>query len=68
MVFKELQSRRWDTSLKHVDREAHCWTDYLANLGHSLSIGLDMFSVPDQLLCSWLSYDLVALLAWLCRD
>ncbi|CAN1314140.1 Putative ribonuclease H protein At1g65750 [Linum perenne] len=57
--FKELRSRQWDITFTHVFREANYAADYLANLGHSLSFGIHVFSVADATLCYWLKYDLI---------
>ncbi|CAN1270141.1 hypothetical protein LINPERPRIM_LOCUS13817 [Linum perenne] len=40
-------------------REANCGADYLANLGHSLSLGVHLFLKPDASLAGWLRYDLI---------
>ncbi|CAN1182654.1 Putative ribonuclease H protein At1g65750 [Linum perenne] len=47
--FCELSSREWFVSIVHVYREANCGADYLANLGHSVSLGLHLFSQPDSI-------------------
>ncbi|CAN1187401.1 Putative ribonuclease H protein At1g65750 [Linum perenne] len=57
--FQELRSRAWSLSFSHVYRAANCGADYLANLGHSLSFGLHVFSQPDSTLAHWLRYDLI---------
>ncbi|CAN1159623.1 Putative ribonuclease H protein At1g65750 [Linum perenne] len=59
LEFQELCFRHWEVNLNHVYREANYATDYLANLGHNLNIGLHLFSISDSDLSSWLRYDLV---------
>ncbi|CAN1161857.1 Putative ribonuclease H protein At1g65750 [Linum perenne] len=54
--FRELCTRNWEVSLVHVFREANFAADYLANLGHSCSIGLHSYSHPDPTLAHWLRY------------
>ncbi|CAN0900151.1 Putative ribonuclease H protein At1g65750 [Linum grandiflorum] len=39
LQFKELCSRQWEVHLSHIYREVNNAADYLANLGHSLSLG-----------------------------
>ncbi|CAN1157210.1 hypothetical protein LINPERPRIM_LOCUS27621 [Linum perenne] len=41
------------------DREVNCAADYLANLVHSCSIGLHIFTSPDSSLAHWFRYDLI---------
>ncbi|CAN1334386.1 Putative ribonuclease H protein At1g65750, partial [Linum perenne] len=43
--FRELRSREWVLSLSHVYREANCVADFLANLGHSYSVGFICFII-----------------------
>ncbi|CAN1841742.1 Putative ribonuclease H protein At1g65750 [Linum perenne] len=45
--FHELSLREWELSLSHVYREANCAADYLANFGHSFSVGMYLFHSPD---------------------
>ncbi|CAN1763773.1 Putative ribonuclease H protein At1g65750, partial [Linum perenne] len=61
--FRELCTRSWEVSLVHVFREANFAADYLANLGHSCSIGLHLYSHPDPTLAHWLRYDLFGVAA-----
>ncbi|CAN1838684.1 Putative ribonuclease H protein At1g65750 [Linum perenne] len=61
--FRELCARNWEVSLVHVFREANFAADYLANLGHSCSIGLHLFPYPDPTLAHWLRYDLFGVAA-----
>ncbi|CAN1743816.1 Putative ribonuclease H protein At1g65750 [Linum perenne] len=58
-AISELRSRDWEISLSHVYREANCGADYLANIGHSLCIGMHLIQVPDSSLAHWLRYDLI---------
>ncbi|CAN1130924.1 Putative ribonuclease H protein At1g65750 [Linum perenne] len=52
-------NRDWEVSIHHIFREANCAADYLANLGHTLDMGLHVFSFPDSSLLYWLRYDLI---------
>ncbi|CAN1162182.1 hypothetical protein LINPERHAP2_LOCUS24359, partial [Linum perenne] len=51
-------SRDWVVSIQHIYCEANFAADYLANLGHSLELGVHVFSVPDISLSDWLRFDL----------
>ncbi|CAN1778828.1 hypothetical protein LINPERHAP1_LOCUS14526 [Linum perenne] len=55
--------RNWEVSLVHVFREANFAADYLANLGHSCSVGLHLYSHPDPTLAHWLRYNLIGVAA-----
>ncbi|CAN1165012.1 Putative ribonuclease H protein At1g65750 [Linum perenne] len=57
--FHALKNRDWEVSIHHIFREANCAADYLANLGHTLDMGLHVFSFPDSSLLYWLRYDLI---------
>ncbi|CAN1308617.1 Putative ribonuclease H protein At1g65750, partial [Linum perenne] len=59
LKFHELSLREWELSLSHVYREANCAADYLANFGHSFSVGMYLFHSPDASLAHWLRYDLI---------
>ncbi|CAN0899108.1 Putative ribonuclease H protein At1g65750 [Linum grandiflorum] len=48
LQFKEFCSRQWEVHLSHIYREAHNATDYLVNLGHSLTYGLHFFDYPNR--------------------
>ncbi|CAN1153736.1 Putative ribonuclease H protein At1g65750, partial [Linum perenne] len=52
--FFELSSRDWQVSIHHIYREANCAADHLANLGHSLGLGIHVFEFPDVSLQYWL--------------
>ncbi|CAN1122551.1 hypothetical protein LINPERPRIM_LOCUS2789 [Linum perenne] len=52
-------SRSWKVSISHVFHATNCVADYLANLGHSLSVGTHFFLSPDRGLSHWLLYDLI---------
>ncbi|CAN1147122.1 hypothetical protein LINPERHAP2_LOCUS15679 [Linum perenne] len=62
LEFRELCSRHWEVSLIHVYHESNYSVDYLANLGHSLSIGLHLFYFHDSVLSSRMKYTL-----WQCQ-
>ncbi|CAN1194012.1 Putative ribonuclease H protein At1g65750 [Linum perenne] len=57
--FYELSSRDWQVSVHHIYREANCAADHLANLGHSLDLGIHVFEFPVVSLQYWLRFDLV---------
>ncbi|CAN1806131.1 Putative ribonuclease H protein At1g65750 [Linum perenne] len=59
--FHNLILRQWETSLSHVYREANYAADYLANLGHCFSFGLQSLMYLDSGLAFWLRYDLVGI-------
>ncbi|CAN1768790.1 Putative ribonuclease H protein At1g65750 [Linum perenne] len=44
--FSELSTRDWQVSIHHIYREANC-AAHLANLGHSLDLGVHVFEFPD---------------------
>ncbi|CAN1166974.1 hypothetical protein LINPERPRIM_LOCUS34536 [Linum perenne] len=58
-IFRELRRRHWNFRLCHVNREANFAEDYLANLGHSLSLSCHVFTELDASVVSWLRYDLL---------
>ncbi|CAI0476840.1 unnamed protein product [Linum tenue] len=43
---RQLLSRDWQVVLKHVFREGNMAADYLASLGHSLSVGEHAITTP----------------------
>ncbi|CAN1299864.1 hypothetical protein LINPERPRIM_LOCUS24351, partial [Linum perenne] len=47
------------TSIVHIYREANYAADYLANLGHTLDLGIHVFDAPDTTLLYWLNFDVV---------
>ncbi|CAN1353255.1 Putative ribonuclease H protein At1g65750 [Linum perenne] len=55
--FVELSSRNWRISIQHIYREANFAADFLANLGHSLDLGIHFFDSPDVALQYWLRFD-----------
>ncbi|CAN1176340.1 Putative ribonuclease H protein At1g65750 [Linum perenne] len=56
--FSELSSRNWQVSIHQIYREANCAADHLANLGHSLDLGVHLFEFPNVSLQYWLRFDL----------
>ena len=40
----ELLSRNWQTAIIHIFREANSATDFMANMAHSVPLGLHLFS------------------------
>ncbi|CAN1127155.1 Putative ribonuclease H protein At1g65750 [Linum perenne] len=57
--FAELSSRNWRLSIHHIYREANFAADYMANLGHSLDLGIHFFDSPDVALQYWLRFDTI---------
>ncbi|CAN1138950.1 Putative ribonuclease H protein At1g65750, partial [Linum perenne] len=57
--FSELSKRDWHISVHHIYREANYAADYLANLGHTLDLGIHVFDAPDTTLLYWLNFDVV---------
>ncbi|CAN1136796.1 Putative ribonuclease H protein At1g65750 [Linum perenne] len=57
--FSEISSRDWQVSIHNIYREANCAADHLANLGHSLDLGIHVFKSPVVSLQYWLRFDLV---------
>ncbi|CAN1852510.1 Putative ribonuclease H protein At1g65750 [Linum perenne] len=57
--FYDLSSRDWQVSIHHIYREANYAADHLANLGHSLDLGIHVFEFPVVSLQYWLRFDLV---------
>ncbi|CAN1333319.1 hypothetical protein LINPERPRIM_LOCUS36011 [Linum perenne] len=55
--FVELSSRNWCISIQHIYCESNFAADYLANLGHSLDLGIHFFDSPDVALQYWLRFD-----------
>ncbi|CAN1152639.1 Putative ribonuclease H protein At1g65750 [Linum perenne] len=55
--FREPLARDWEVILKHIYREGNHAADYLANLGHQLSIGLHLIPTSDCNLGYHLLYD-----------
>ncbi|CAN1333318.1 hypothetical protein LINPERPRIM_LOCUS36011, partial [Linum perenne] len=53
----ELSSRNWCISIQHIYCESNFAADYLANLGHSLDLGIHFFDSPDVALQYWLRFD-----------
>ncbi|CAI0393792.1 unnamed protein product [Linum tenue] len=49
----------WQVLITHIYREANVVADYLANLGHSLPIGLHNIVNPDSVLAYWLYHDII---------
>ncbi|CAN1172287.1 Putative ribonuclease H protein At1g65750, partial [Linum perenne] len=54
----ELSSSDWQVSIHHIYRKANYAADHLANLGHSLDLGVHLFDFPDVSLQYWLRFDL----------
>ncbi|CAN1781286.1 Putative ribonuclease H protein At1g65750, partial [Linum perenne] len=57
--FVELSSRDWRITVQHIYRKANFAADYMANLGHSLDLGIHFFDSPDVVLQYWLRFDTI---------
>ncbi|CAI0436929.1 unnamed protein product [Linum tenue] len=49
--------RDWQVRPQHVYREANVVVDFLANRGHSLSVGIHRVTALDSSLAYWLYHD-----------
>ncbi|CAN1781288.1 Putative ribonuclease H protein At1g65750 [Linum perenne] len=57
--FQELKRREWRITVQHIYRKANFAADYMANLGHSLDLGIHFFDSPDVVLQYWLRFDTI---------
>ncbi|CAL1405542.1 unnamed protein product [Linum trigynum] len=57
----QLLSRDWQVELKHVFREGNVAADYLASLGHSLSVGEHTITEPSSTLNHLLLYGIMGI-------
>ncbi|CAN0926914.1 Putative ribonuclease H protein At1g65750 [Linum grandiflorum] len=57
LKFQKLVRRNWSVRLRYVYREANQAVDFLANLGHSLSLGSHEITLPNTNLNRWLLFD-----------
>ncbi|CAN1137163.1 Putative ribonuclease H protein At1g65750, partial [Linum perenne] len=55
--FQALKNRDWEVSIHHIFREANNAADYLAKMGHDLTLGTHVFLYPDSSLLYWLNFD-----------
>ena len=46
VIVRELLSRNWQISITHIFREANLVADFMANMTHSVSHGLHLFTSP----------------------
>ncbi|CAI0403203.1 unnamed protein product [Linum tenue] len=58
---RQLLSRDWQVELKHVYREGNVAADFLASLGHSLSVGEHTITAPSPTLNHLLLYDVMGI-------
>ncbi|CAN0830454.1 Putative ribonuclease H protein At1g65750 [Linum grandiflorum] len=49
----------WEVRLKHVYREANVLADYIANIGHTLTIGNYEVGVRGNLMRHWMEHDIL---------
>ncbi|CAN1315384.1 Putative ribonuclease H protein At1g65750 [Linum perenne] len=59
LQFSELLAREWHVTILRIYREVNFAADYLANLGHSLDLGIHVLDTPDSSLLYWLNFDSV---------
>ncbi|CAN1189170.1 Putative ribonuclease H protein At1g65750, partial [Linum perenne] len=57
IMARELLRRDWEVRILHVYRESNHVADYLANIGHSCSLGFHSIEQFDPNFCYWLHYD-----------
>ncbi|CAI0402255.1 unnamed protein product [Linum tenue] len=58
---RQLLSRDWQVEFKHVFREGIVAADFLASLGHSLSVGEHTITTPYPTLNHLLLYDVMGI-------
>ena len=58
---QDLLNRDWVVQMVSIYREANRATDYLANLGHSLQLGVYFYLVPPNCLGDILRDDLIGI-------
>ena len=46
VAIRELLSKNWQVSITHIYREANSAADFMANMAHSIPVGLHLF--PNQ--------------------
>ncbi|CAN0911062.1 hypothetical protein LINGRAPRIM_LOCUS1389 [Linum grandiflorum] len=56
--FRQLCARDWEIRIKHVYREANVLADYIASIGHTLTIGSCEVGVQGNLLRHWAEHDM----------
>ncbi|CAN0881249.1 Putative ribonuclease H protein At1g65750 [Linum grandiflorum] len=59
--FREMLDRDWLIKVEHIYREGNRAADYLAALGHSLSLGVHFISVIDPILSLHILYDMLGI-------
>ncbi|CAI0444865.1 unnamed protein product [Linum tenue] len=57
LQFQGLIQRNWEVRISHIYREGNKVADFLANKGHSVSIGYHVFESTDSGLSFWILYD-----------
>ena len=58
VAVRKLLSRNWQTSITHIYREANSAADFMANMAHSVLLGLHVFSNPPMGIYSIISQDI----------
>ncbi|CAI0550119.1 unnamed protein product [Linum tenue] len=54
---RDLINRNWEVQVSHTFREGNKTADFLANKGHSVSIGCHFVGISDPGLSFWILYD-----------
>ncbi|CAN1135050.1 Putative ribonuclease H protein At1g65750 [Linum perenne] len=57
--FVELSSQDWRISVEHIYCKANFAADYMANLGHSLDLGIHFFDSLNVVIQHWLRFDII---------
>ncbi|CAI0378945.1 unnamed protein product [Linum tenue] len=61
LQFQGLIQRNWEVRISHIYREGNKVADFLANTGHSVSIGYHVFESSDSGLTYWILYDVLGI-------
>ncbi|CAI0422377.1 unnamed protein product [Linum tenue] len=59
--FQRLLQQNWEVRISHIYRESNKVADFLANKGHSTSIGFHVLASPDPGLSFWILYDVLGI-------
>ncbi|CAI0383552.1 unnamed protein product [Linum tenue] len=61
LQFQRLLQQNWEVRVSHIYREGNKVADFLANKGHSASIGFHVFESSDPGLTFWILYDVLGI-------
>ncbi|CAL1375573.1 unnamed protein product [Linum trigynum] len=61
LQFQRLLQQNWEVKISHIYREGNKVADFLANKGHSASIGFHIFESADPGLNFWILYDVLGI-------